>query len=178
MGTRRKHYVVFYSPGTLCAETSRREISEWDTREAVRLSEEIVERHGATPFAFDFETCLVADPVPDGEGGTLTVEPKRVKRSARHYLGGDVETFDAIVKRDDSTEVILRENMRCNGWPLVVVMTKRYRSTQPFESDEKIVGPDGAILVSGDEARFVEYRAQVQARWNAESKRRHMGGAG
>jgi hypothetical protein len=160
--------VEFFSPGTLFAETSSRKISEWDTREAVRLSEQILERHGAVPYGFRFRTQLVSDPVPDGEGGKLKVTPKCVEESPTYYLGGRVETWDEIVARADKREDIMRSNMRGNGWPLVVVIDRKYRSTLPFLPDQKIVEPDGTVVTRGDDVEYVAYREQVLTRWKTE----------
>lgn len=78
---KHKYTVTFYSAGTLISETTTRKIGEWSISAAVRMAESIKERHGATPYGFVFETCITADPIPDGQGGTLNVEPKSIKRS-------------------------------------------------------------------------------------------------
>lgn len=144
--THREHRVTFYSPGTLLSEQTIKPIAEWDLRAAIGLAEHVTERYGAKPFSFRFSTILVADPVPDGEGGTLGVRPKEVAKSATHHLGGTVETYAEIMARDCDDERILRSNMECNGYGAVVVNTNSYKSTHPFTGDDVLVDATGAIV--------------------------------
>lgn len=163
MNTTRKHYVTFYSPGTLFAETTTKEIDGWDTREAVAMAEAIVERHGARPYAFDFKTMIVAGDVPDGEGGTLSVEPKEVARCGMHFLGGRLETLDDVEARNDPKESILRANMRANPMPIVVVVERGYRSTHIFSERDVVVDAEGKAIEYGDDPKHVAYRERVIA---------------
>lgn len=144
----RKHFVVFFSPGTLFAESSERPVKAWDVGEAVRLSKEITERYNATPYGFRFETRLVSKPVPDGEGGTLDVRAKTVERSGMHYIGGKVETLAEVKARNDPKEKTLVSNMEINRYGLVVTTTNGYRWTQPFEpkKGDRIVSPEGELI--------------------------------
>lgn len=139
----RKHFVKFLSPGTFVAETTTKAIDSWDVAEACRMAEQIVERHGARPYGFRFLTKLVAEDIPDGEGGSLRVEPKEVASSGVHYLNGTILTLADIP--DDSEHAILRSNMRCNGFDRIVETRNGYRWTQPFNKGDKIVR-DGKVV--------------------------------
>lgn len=165
MKATTKHYVTFYSPGTFVHEQTTREIGEWNPRKAVALAEKIVERHGAKPFGFRFETRSCAPDIDDGAGGVIPGAQKTMKTSGLHFLGGTLETIDDIERRGDPREDILVSNMRCNEYPIVCVNTNSWKSVQPFEQDSVIVGPDGAVLERGDDTKWVEYRAAaIEAR--------------
>lgn len=161
----RKHYVTFFSPGTFFNETSTLEIPEWDTHKAVGMSESIVERYGAKPFGFRFKTCIVSEPVPDGEGGELEVVSKTVKTSGMHFLGGDILSFGDVEERNDPTESILRSNMEGNGWWFIVDNRNSYRINQPFEVDDVMVDARGKIVARGDDPSRAAYRAKKQAEY-------------
>ena len=51
-----KHFVVFLSPGSFVSERSTHAIKEWDVEEAKEQARSIIERYGATPYAFYFMT--------------------------------------------------------------------------------------------------------------------------
>lgn len=144
--TRREHRVTFYSPGMMFSEQTTKPIGEWDARMAVGMAEEIVERHGAKPYAFRFSTEVVSDPVDDGEGGTMDVQPKEVATSGLHHLGGTVETLAQVVARNDPKESILRSNMEGNRIPAVVVNINSYKSVHPFEGDDVLLDAAGSIV--------------------------------
>lgn len=167
----RKHFVLFASPGTLVSEMSVREIASWDAAKAAELSRDIVELHGAKPFAFWFETRLVHDPIPDGEGGTLTVNSRTVEKSGRYFIEAVVETYDQLQARMDPKEEILRSNMRCNRWPLVCTSSRSFRVTQPFQPEDVVVSAAGAILARGTDPDHAAYRARTLAAWEEESAR-------
>jgi hypothetical protein len=153
-----RHYVTFASPGTFFHETSTLPIERWDPRLAVTMAERVVERHGARPYGFKFETRLESDPVSDGRGGTLRVEPKTIRKSAFHHLGGTVETLAEVEARALPSERVLCANMRNNHWPLIVVNTNSYRSVQPFRETDLIVDASGEIVERGDDPKWVAAR--------------------
>lgn len=139
----RKHYVQFFSPGTFVAETTTREIDSWDVQIAVDMSGVIIERYSAKPYGFKFLTMLTSDPIDDGEGGLLEVEPKKVEESGMYHLGGKLETLEEVETRDDPKERILRANMRGNGYDKIVINTNSWKSMHPFrEGDVLLETPD------------------------------------
>jgi len=126
----KRHFVQFYSPGTFMSEVTEKPIDSWDVEEAQQMAHGIVERHGATPFAFRFVT----------RGRTAKdLNSKVLKRSQSYYLGGKIETRGEVEKRNDPEEKILRSNMRSNGYGRIIVNTNSWKVTQPFE--------DGDILL-------------------------------
>lgn len=162
--TRREIFARFYSPGTLFAETSERRLETGTLEEAVQAAKSVKERHGATPYGFDLITKIVAPPVPDGEGGTLSVQPKEVDRKGRFYLGGKLLMYE-----DAEDGSIMASNMRCNRYPICIENTNSYRFTYYFEEGDAIVDPDtGKILRRGDEEDLVAYCARKCAEWDAD----------
>lgn len=158
----RKHYVTFYSPGTLFMEQTTRPIEAWDPKLAIGVGADVVERYGAKPFAFSFSTRIERDPVPDDEGGTLKVEPKTVATSCRYFIG-ERGTWDLLrlsqMKETPESE-ILRSNMRCNDWPIVIESRRSYRVTQPFESHDVVIDEAGKVIRRGDDEDLMAERRQ------------------
>jgi hypothetical protein len=167
----RKDQVMFYSPGTLFSESSTYPIDSWDTKEAVKMAEKIVERHNAKPYGFLFETLLIADPISDGEGGTLKVESKVVKTSGLYFLGGRVETYDEVAVRNDDSESILQSNMRNNDMWIVCVNTNSWKVTLPFGEKDCMVDAQGNIIIRGDDPGYLEYRRVKKAEQDAEYRK-------
>jgi hypothetical protein len=145
MKTTEKHYVEFYSPGTFVSEASEREIGEWDTREAVRIAATITERHGAIPFGFRFYTRLVAEDVPDGRGGWMKVDPKKLRESPMHYIDGRLMTLEDVERDDPGAETLIW-NMRVNKIARVVtgpVNGKGWRWTHEWHDGCRLLDADG-----------------------------------
>ncbi len=159
----RKHYVEFLSPGSFVSESTTKSIDFWDTRKAIEISTGIKERHNATPYGFRFITKIEHPPVPDGEGGMLNVLPKVVEESGIYYLGGTVEKYDDVLNRNDDKESILRSNMRCNRWWLVVVNTNSFRSCMPFNEKDFVVDDRGYTFRSGADADLMLYCSRKNA---------------
>jgi hypothetical protein len=128
--TRREKRVTYYLPGTFFAEDTTRPIAD---------GPDLVERAcvAAPEHAFCFEllTVLVADPIPDGEGGTLTVLPRTVEKSGRYYLGGEV--FDERGVEAAGGHGALLVNMRGNGWARVI--RTRLGNWQPFTDEDTLL---------------------------------------
>lgn len=129
MSKMQQHFVTFYSPGTMVAETSAQPIGGWDADEAIRLAGEISERHGARPYGFRFTTRAREDDELDS---------RVVATSPMHYFGVKVETLAEVESRNDPKEKILRDNMRCNGWDRIVTTTSGWRWTQPLGADDLV----------------------------------------
>ena len=164
---KRQNFVTFYSPGTFVSECGSQPCESWDIREAVQRAKKVKERYGATPYGFRFESRIVADPVSDGEGGTLAVQPKTVKESGTHFLGGTLLTLREVEARNQDDERILRSNMRHS--PIVCVNTNSYRSTLPFEEGDILLDDKGNIIERGNDPKHVAYRAEVAAMVKAEN---------
>jgi hypothetical protein len=163
----RKHFVTFMSPGTLFAETTTKEIGEWDAIAAMKMVTDVQERYGAIPYGFRFETRIVHDPVPDGEGGTLDVADKTVATSGVHYIKGTILRYDQV-SADQTGAHNLLSNMRCNGWPLVVETRNGFKWTAPFGEEDAVVNADGVVTARGNDADLAKYRTEMVAAWERE----------
>lgn len=141
---REQHFVTYVSPGTFFHETTSKPIEAWDPPMAVRMEEGVVERCGARPYCFYFETRLVADDLHDGRGGTLRVEPRTLRKSGNYFLGGTKVT---LAEMEASGEEIAASNMRCMGCSTAIVSTRSYKVIRPFEGDDCIVDDAGRVVV-------------------------------
>ena len=177
----RKTTVTFLSPGTFVDEQSTKDIPEPNPSLALKLAADVLERYHAKPYGFYFSTLLIADPVPDGEGGTLDVMPREVDQSGIYFIGGKLMTFDEVEQRADPKERILLDNMRYNDFKIVIQNDNSWRTMKPFGERDSIIDRDGRITHRGDEPELVEYRARKVAehkaareaefaKWRAEAK--------
>lgn len=119
-----KHFVIFYSPGTFVSEQSERPIDSWAPAAAVRMADEIRERHGATPYGFVFTTR---------SRGPNDLDSKESARSGVYYLGGKIETRAEVEARNAPDEQIMRDNMRINKIERVIINTNSWKVTMPFK---------------------------------------------
>lgn len=126
----KKHFVIFYSPGTFVSETTEREIDSWDVEQAMDVARTIKERHGATPYGFCFITRSRADDELDS---------KVTERSNMYFLGGTVRHLDFIILENKPDEQILISNMRNNGWDRVIENCNSYKITQPLKKDDVVL---------------------------------------
>jgi len=124
-----KHFVTFRSPGTFVEEGTTKEIEAWDKDLAMKMADDIVERHGATPFGFFFTT----------RQNTGELDSKVVAQSPMYFLGGKVRTREEVEARDDPRESILRDNMRINEIDAIVISTNSWKWTQPFEDGDEVL---------------------------------------
>ena len=125
-----KHFVKFFSPGTIVAEDTVKPIDSWSQSLAVEMSRYITERHGATPYGFKFLTRTRAVDALDSHVSAT---------SGMYYLQGKVETLTEIKAKGDPANKILIGNMECNGWDKVVTSTKGYKWTQPFNENDVLI---------------------------------------
>ena len=125
-----KHFVTFYSPGTVVAETSETEIDSWDVPKAVEMSKEITERYGAKPYGFTFSTRTRDDNELDSHIS---------KKSGTYYLGGEILTLEQLKAQKDPRNEILISNMECNGWKKVVINTNSWEWTQPLHDGDVVL---------------------------------------
>jgi len=126
----KQHYVEFYSPGTLFAETTMKEIDSWDVDAAIAMADEIIERHGATPFGFRFVTRERTDDELDA---------KRTASSGMHHLGGVKLTLAQVKARRNPKDRTLISNMEVNDIPAVVENRNSWLSTQPFNEGDTLL---------------------------------------
>ena len=126
----KKHFVVFYSPGTFVCETSKLNIDSWDVDKAVEMSYGVKERHGALPFAFKFFTY---------GRKKEDLNSKVIDKSPMYYLGGNVYTLEEIKAQNNPEDRILISNMECNNIPFVIVNTNSWKHTCGFYPDKNIL---------------------------------------
>lgn len=125
-----KHFVRFFSPGTLVAESSDVPIDSWDVEAARVMSGSVEERHGAVPYGFMFLTRT---------RGPKDLDSKISKKSKMYYINCKKETLAEIEARALPSERILLENMRGNGWDAVVTTTRGWKWTQPLCKGDKVL---------------------------------------
>ena len=125
-----QHYVTFLSPGTMFAETSRKEIDSWDVEAAKEMARDTKERHGATPYGFYFTTR-------GRESEDL--DSKQTACSSMYYLGGKVRTLAEVEKDNLPSERILRSNMSNNGFGKVIENNNSWKVTLPLKPDDVVL---------------------------------------
>lgn len=163
----KKHYVLFLSPGTFVDEQSLKPIDQFgDVAAAVDRSKSVTERHGARPYGFRFITRMEHAPIPDGEGGTLAVEPKTLVETGTYFIDGRLRKYDEVVAENDPKESILRSNMR--QMPIVVETQNSWRHTAAFNEGDFVVNNLGGIVARGNDPELVAYRKEVIERINRE----------
>jgi hypothetical protein len=132
-GNMKRHFVVFYSPGTLFPEASECPIKKWDVDKAVELSYSVKERYGARPFGFRFITR--------GRDKNA-LDSKVIKESKMYYLGGIIKTLKEIKSEGNPDNDILISNMRCNGYDRIIENTNSYRWTAPLREGDVVLQYD------------------------------------
>lgn len=125
-----KHFVTFYSPGTMFAETSSKEIDSWDVDKAIEISKEIKERHSAVPYGFKFTTRGREDDELDS---------KQIAKSGMYHLGGTIHTLKEIKARNMPNDQALISNMESNKWDKVIENNNSWKSVQPFRQEDTLL---------------------------------------
>jgi hypothetical protein len=126
----KKHFVTFMSAGTFMAESTTKEIEEWDIDKAVEMAKEITERHGAKPYGFYFST---RERKEDELDSRVTIQ------SGIHYINGVIQTLEELKKEGNPNNSILISNMECNGWDSVVTTYNPWKWTQPLRKDDIVL---------------------------------------
>jgi len=126
----KKHFVKFYSPGTIVSEETSKEIDSWDVEKAKSMARSVMERYGATPYAFQFQTW---------ERNEDEMNSHLSAFSCLYYLGGKVRTAEEILAGTDSNEEILRKNVENNNIERVIENTNSWKVTRPLEKDDVVL---------------------------------------
>lgn len=134
MSTVTAHFVTFYSPGTFVAEQTRKPIDAWNIGDAMAMARDIVERHGATPFAFVFTTR---------SRGEDDLDSKEVNRSPTYYFGKRAVTLAEIESRNDPKDAILISNMKINKWERAVETMSGWRHASPLMEGDVVLDSEG-----------------------------------
>lgn len=125
-----KHFVTFYSPGTFISEQCCLPIDSWDVDTAIKMSKDIVERHGAKPYCFVFSTR---------GRDVYDLDSREINKSKTYFLGGNVITLEQIQAKNDPKDEILISNMRSNKWDRVIENNNSWRITVPFKDGDRVV---------------------------------------
>lgn len=126
----QKHFITFYSPGTLFCETTEKPISSWDVTEAKKMAKGIKERYDACPFGFQFTTRT---------RGEDDLDSKVTATSPLYYLGGKVETAEEVLARATPADNILCDNIRINGYKRIITNTNSWQTTRPLNDDDVVL---------------------------------------
>lgn len=126
----QKHFVTFLSPGTFLSEETTKPISGWNVDEALGMVSSVHERYGATPYGFYFTTRT---------RGPDDLDSKQSARSVMYYLGGEVETYDQVVARNDPKDETLLWNMRTNGYDRIITNRNSWKFTAALKADDVVL---------------------------------------
>ena len=129
-----KHFVTFYSPGTIMTETTERSIDTWNITKAMALAKSILERHGAWPYGFRFTTRART---------TKKLDSKVVNTSACHFINCRLRTRAQVDKDNLPDEEILRANLHQNKITHIAQTIMGWRSSLPLRPGDTIWNADG-----------------------------------
>ena len=124
----KKHFVTFYSPGTLISEMTTKEIDSWDVDKAVEMSHDITERYNAIPYGFKFSTK---------ERGPEDFDSKETLESNMYYLGGTIKTIEEIEKEEGNSTLFF--NMKNNNMKRVIENTNSWQFTGELKDNDVVL---------------------------------------
>ena len=101
-----------------------------EIEQAKQMARNIKERHGATPYGFQFITR---------SRGKNDLDSKVSDTSNMYYLGGKIRHLDFIILENKDDEQILISNMKNNGWDRVIENNNSWKITQPLEKDDVVL---------------------------------------
>lgn len=136
-------YVSAYSPGTFVSESSSYKVEDKCLKTAIKKISKTIERHGAKPYGFRFE---------DGNGKSL---------GGMYYVTGRLIKFEEISDNDEELS-ILKLNMRCNNFPIVIENKNSYRFTGPFNPEDCIIDWAGNVVQEGNAPELEAYRSKMK----------------
>jgi len=125
----KKRYVTFFSPGTFTAEQTTQCVASWDVKHALKILPDIVERHGATPYCFQFYTM---------KRGLRDMTPHEIDRSPRYFIDCKVQTLEDV-EAEGPASATLAQNMRTNNWDRIATTTKGYKWSQPMKENDVVL---------------------------------------
>ena len=128
----QRHFVSFYSPGTIFSESTSLPIDEWDIITAWDMANEIVERHNATPYAFQFKTFEREDD---------ELNSRLVESSKTFHMGGRLLNIEQVEAENDDKgcyDILLR-NMRGNRMEYVIINDNSWRSVLEFNYKKDVL---------------------------------------
>ena len=126
----KKHFIVFLSPGTFFSETTIKPIKSWDVKTAVKMADNIIERHRATPYGFYFITK---------EREKNELDSHITKKSGTYFLGGEILTIEDVKKENNPKNKTLISNMVGNGWKKIVRNTNSWLIHQPLLKEDTVL---------------------------------------
>ncbi len=127
MADNVKQMVEYVYPGIIVSESSSKQMSQRDPREAVIMAPE-------SSYAFRFYEVTKALDL----GADFKVTPVARNHSAWHYIDGQIFTVADVEARQDPSDEILISNMKCNGYDRVVKC--RTGNWVPMSEGDVVVG--------------------------------------
>ena len=94
------------------------------------MARKVKERHGATPYGFQFFTK---------SRGKYDLDSKETKTSHMYFLGGTVRTLAQVEADNKPAEEILRSNMRNNNYKRIITNTNSWEITQHLNSKDVVL---------------------------------------